>query len=71
MQEGDSVKDAVQAVPTAQPCIVVRGTIKEVILVVEKKTLTTIQPKELPLILLGAYIQHALYGRMQESVQLL
>ncbi len=25
MQKGDSVKEAVQVVPTAQPCIVVRG----------------------------------------------
>ena len=58
MQEGDSVKDAVQQVPTAQPCIVVRGrvnAIKEAVLVVEKKMVTTFPAKELPLILLGAF----------------
>ena len=64
MQEGDSIKDAVQGVPTAQPCIVVRGTLdvlKEVILVVEKKTVTTFQPKELPLILLGAFYAYNMH----------
>ena len=38
------MKDAVEGVPTAQPCIVVRGTlnaIKDTVLVVERKAVTT------------------------------
>ena len=57
-QEGGSAKDAVQRVPTAQPCIVVRGvldSIKEAVLVVERKMVTTFPCKELPAILLGAF----------------
>ncbi len=56
MQEGESVKEAILAVPTAQPCIIVRGQLgEEAILVIEKKSVTTFNPKEAPLLLLGAF----------------
>ena len=57
-QEGDSIMEAVEAVPTAQPCIVVRGRldgIKDTVLVVERKAVTTFPPCEAPLLLLGAF----------------
>ncbi len=64
MQEGESVKDAVQVVPTAQPCIVVRGglqAIKDAVLVVERKAITTFPPKESPLVLLGAFYAYNMH----------
>ena len=69
------MKDAVEGVPTAQPCIVVRGTlnaIKDTVLVVERKAVTTFPPTDTPLVLLGAFlcIQHALHRGVQELLQL-
>ena len=64
MQNGESVKEVLQQVPTAQPCVIVRGgftAIKEAILVVEKKTITTFPPKELPLILLSAFYAYNMH----------
>ncbi len=44
---------------TAQPCIIVRGQLvtefKDAVLVIEKKFVTTFDPKEAPLLLLGAF----------------
>ena len=64
MQEGDSVKDAVEGVPTAQPCIVVRGTlnaIKDTVLVLERKAVTTFPPNDTPLVLLGAFYAYNMH----------
>ena len=64
MQDGDSIQDAVKHVPTAQPCIVVRGKVnhvKEAVLVVEKKAVTTFRLKELPSILLGAFYAYNMH----------
>ena len=39
-QEGDSLRDAVKGVATAQPCIIIRGrlnSVKDAVLVVEKE----------------------------------
>ena len=58
MQEGDSIRDAIEAVPTVQPCIIVHGNLlsmKEGILVVEKKTVTTFPQKQALLILLSSF----------------
>ena len=59
MQEGESVEEAILAVPTAQPCIIVRGQLvtefKDAVLVIEKKFVTTFDRKEAPLLLLGAF----------------
>lgn len=50
--------DAGREMPTAQPCIVVRGSLEcimDAFLVVEKKILTKVPAKELPLALLSAF----------------
>ena len=42
------MKEAIQSVPTAQPCVVIRGildTIKDAVLVVEKAAMTTFLPE--------------------------
>jgi len=57
------VKDAV-GVPTAQPCIVVRGTlnaIKVTVLVVERKAMTTFPPIDTPLVPLGAFYAYNMH----------
>ncbi len=56
--EGDSLKDAVQDVPTAQPCIIIRGSlgkVKDAVLVVERKIVSSFPPNETPLVLVGAF----------------
>ena len=58
------MKDAVEGVPTAQPCIVVRGTlnaIKDTVLVVERKVVTTFPPIDTPLVLLGAFYAYNMH----------
>ncbi len=58
MQEGVSFKETILAVPIAQPCIIVRGQLdqfEEAVLVIEKKLVTTFNPKEAQLLLLGAF----------------
>lgn len=58
------MKDAVEGVPTAQPCIVVRGTlnaIKDTVLVVERKAVTTFPPTDAPLVLLGAFYAYNMH----------
>ena len=45
------MKEAIQSVPTAQPCVVIRGkldAIRDAVLVVEKAAVTTFPPKEAP-----------------------
>ncbi len=68
MQEGESVEEAILAVPTAQPCIIVQGQLvtelKEAILVIEKKFVTTFDPKEAPLLLLGAFYAFNMHYRV-------
>ena len=52
------MNQALAAVPTAQPCLIIRGelsNIKEAVLVVEKKAVTTFPPTQALVILLGAY----------------
>ena len=52
------MKEAVEAVPTAQPCLIVRGqldAIEDAVLVMEKKAVSTFNPEEAPLVLLGAF----------------
>ena len=67
IQESESVKEVLQQLPTAQPCVVVRGgftAIKEAILVVEKDIITTFPPpppKELPLMLLSAFYAYNMH----------
>lgn len=64
MQEGDSVKDAVLQVPTAQPCTIVKGTldnIKDAVLVVEKELIACIPPAELPLVLVSAFYAYNMH----------
>ncbi len=53
----ESVKETILVVPTAQPCIIVRGQLDQIeaVLVIEKKLVTTFNPKEAPLLLLGAF----------------
>ena len=58
------MKDAVEGVPTAQPCIVVKGTlnaIKDTVLVVERKAVTTFPPTDTPLVLLGAFYAYNMH----------
>ncbi len=58
VQEGDSLKDAVQDVPTAQPCIIIWGSlgkVKDAVLVVERKIVSSFPPNETPLVLVGAF----------------
>ena len=58
------MKEAVTKVPTAQPCIIVRGSldaIKEAVLIVEKQVIATISAKEVPLVLLSAFYAYNMH----------
>ncbi len=58
-QEGDSVKDAVVKVPTAQPCIIVRGALDEMLL--KKPLISTIPPKESLLVPVSAFYAYNMH----------
>ena len=58
MQDGENVKEVIQAVPTAQPCLVIKGklqAIEDAVLIIEKAAVTKLNPKDAPLILLGSF----------------
>ena len=63
-QEEESVRDACSLLLTAQPCIIIRGRItavKEAILVVERIAVATCPPKDLPLLLVGAFYAYNMH----------
>ena len=54
MQDGENVKEVIQAVPTAQPCLVIKGklqAIEDAVLIIEKAAVTKLNPEDPPLIL--------------------
>lgn len=58
MQDGENIKEAIQAVPTAQPCLLIKGKLEKIedaFLIIEKDVLTKIKPTDAPLVLLGAF----------------
>ena len=58
MQDGENVKEVIRAVPTTQPCLVIKGkleSIQDALLIIEKDAVTKPNPKDAPLILLSAF----------------
>ena len=52
------MKEVILAVPTAQPCLVVKGklqAIKDVVLVIEKDAVMRLNPEDALLIILGSF----------------
>ena len=61
LQETTAPKDAGLEMPTAQPCVVVRGSLqepKDAFLVIEKHVWCKVPLAEIPLALLAAFFMH-------------
>ena len=57
MQDVENVKEVIQAVPTAQSCLVIKGKLQEIedaVLIIEKAAVTKLNTEDAPLILIGS-----------------
>ena len=64
MQDVENVKEVIQAVPTAQSCLVIKGklqAIEDAVLIIEKAAVTKLNTKDAPLILLGSFYTFNMY----------